>query len=215
MSIVDRIVEHERQKRNRQDSAFAAVRSLPVDERRAVLARLIEAEDQPDPELAVEPEPSSAHRTPPPSGTTFVDKAEAFVLAHPEGVKARAVGESIGQKRDSATGSLNQAAKRGSIVNRHGTWFPVDGSRDPRGPSTKKTIRQVIIEAFAAEKKPMGAKSLYEACSKIKKDIHVASVHGEINRMKHDRLLIKAGRGARGSLFSLAPSGSERPSDEP
>jgi len=118
--VVDQIVQQERERRRleeeakkRQDAAYNVVMALPVDEQPAVVVRLLDAfaargQREPAPKAAqsapkAEPSTNGAARR-----ETFVDKAEAFVLAHPEGVKTRQVADAIGQDVSAVDTTLRQ-----------------------------------------------------------------------------------------------------------
>lgn len=193
--------------------------ALSPAERRTVLVRLIEVIEreattsQPEsavvqlaPPVAVKTEVAVVTR-----GPSYVDKAEAFVLSHPNGVRTREVAEGIGQDVSAVDGSLRIALnKRGTIERRGRFWFPKGKETAPPPKPEKKTIRDLICEAFAAEGRPLSAAELYEAIQRIKPDINKSSLDGEINRMKyhHPPLLTTADTGPHGGgIYKLTDGG--------
>ena len=215
MGAVDRILQLERdrkkreeERQKRQSAAFSVVMALPDEDRDSVLAQLIDAVEK-----AAKAVPGTKPKAVPTAkvnGASYVDMAEAFVQAHPEGTKTRQVGDGIGQDVSSVDGSLRQALKRGTIERRGRLWYPkAKGTAAKAGPR-KKTIRDLIYEVYAIEKKDLGALGLYEALMKLKPDINRASVDGEINRMKAAKLLVQVGTGPNnGGLYALSNGGGQ------
>lgn len=224
MSAVDLILQQEREReqqeaerKKREDAAFSVVMALPAPERAAVLARLINAFEnaaagsptKPVVVAATKPDPATKANTP-----SYVDLAEAFVLAHPEGVKTRQVADGIGQDTSSVDGTLRIVLNKRKTIERRGRlWFPkkkANGATVKAKPQ-KKTIRDLIGEVYAAsEKKHLGALEMYEGLKRIKPDINRASVDGEINRMKTNKppLLVQVGNGPHGGgLYALSNDG--------
>lgn len=210
MNIIDRIAKQQREKTNRQETAYAMVRDLPVDDRWAVLMRLIEAEQKAA--SASEPSRKEGPRAREVSDATYVEKAVMYVRSHPEGVRTKDVSHAIGQDPPNADGTLRQALKHGSIERRDRKWFPALRPTSVTDAPREKTIREVLTEVFTGRKEPLGASDIYHAAIKIMPKINHASVYGEINRMKTAGLLATAGRGPRGDLYALAtgvqPGGS-------
>lgn len=201
MSVIERIVEQARKAKERKAAVLSAFRSLEASERREVLADLIleaEAEAQPTAERA-----PSTNGQPGQSGS-FTDRAEAFVLAHPDGVTTRQVADAIGQDVSSVDGSLRNAMKRGRITRTGRLWVPVASAETAKTPKT--TIRSLIERVFAeGDNKPLGAAALFEALKRFQPDINRSSVDGEMNRMRKDNLLIQVGVGPNGGgIYKLA-----------
>jgi len=219
MSAVDLILQQEREReqqeaerKKREDAAFSVVMALPAPERAAVLARLIKAFESAAAAASAKPPEAKAKAEPKTNTQSFVDLAEAFVLAHPEGVKTRQVADGIGQDVSSVDGTLRLVVKRGSIERRGRLWFPKRKSNGvaAKAKPKKKTIRDLICEVYASEKRNLGALEMYEGLKRIKPDINRASVDGEINRMKNNKppLLVQVGNGPHGGgLYALSNDG--------
>ena len=209
MSIFQRILQEEHEKKIRQDNAFATVRALADDERRAVLARLIDAEEASVEAATSEPIASSeptAPPSPPVDSSTYIEKAIAFVRLHPEGVRTKVVGKNIGQKMPNVDGTLRLGLKRGVLERRDGKWFFV-GQPVTKPPSSKKTLRDMVLEVLVNEKRPLGAAEIFQCINKGRPNTNRGSVDAEVNRMKRDHLLVNAGSGPRGGLYALATGG--------
>ncbi len=226
MSVLDKIVEAERERqrlederRKQEDAAFVVVMALSKESQRALLVRLIDAQ-----EVASGPKPkakpASENGTKPPKPArepkaqavdgkgTYVDRAEAFVLLHPEGVSTRQVADAIGQKISAVDGTLRQLLKKGTVERRGRQWFPMGA---PVAPKPKKPgIREDILAVYKAEKGPLSAGAIWRGVLKIKPDSNKASVDGEIHRMKHATtpLLEQVGVGENnGGLYALTSAG--------
>jgi len=222
VSIVDRIVQLEREKKNRQDAAYAVVRALPPDERRAVLARLIDDEEsnagsgvQPD----AAPSPAAASPAQPARptipGNTYIEKAVAFIREHPEGVLTREVAEAIGQDTSNVDGTLRQAVSKKLVEHRERKWFPAPPVRLVKDKAPKKTIRDLITEVFMSDSNaPRGAAKIFQDVAKLKADINRASVDGEISRMKKEDppLIERVDTGTTGWLYRLTNGGQRQES---
>jgi hypothetical protein len=223
MSDFNKIVEEERERqrlederRKLEDAAFAVVMRLSRESQRALLVRLIDAQEAtstPKPKA----KPSSDNGPKPPKATpetkgdgkaTFVDSAEAFVLLHPEGVSTRQVADAIGQKISAVDGTLRQLLKRGTVERRGRQWFPKGA---PVAVKPKKPgIREDILAVYKADRGPLSAAAIFRGVQKIKPDANKASVDGEIHRMKHATkpLLVQAGVGENnGGLYALTAEG--------
>ena len=222
--VVDQIVQQERERRRleeeakkRQDAAYNVVMALPVDEQPAVVVRLLDAfaargQREPAPKAAqsapkAEPSTNGAARR-----ETFVDKAEAFVLAHPEGVKTRQVADAIGQDVSAVDTTLRQVMEKRKTIDRRGRlWIPKGAPATHAAKKPKHGIRELIYEAFAAEKGPLSSAGIYRALQKLKPDINKSSVDGEINRMRYvakPALLVQVGMGENGGgLYNLTNGG--------
>jgi len=185
---------------------------LPIEEQRRMVTLLVVS--VPPPPEAAEPESPRAAPPPPkqaePSGHgSYVDKAEAYVLAHPEGVETAQVGKAIGQTTMNADGSLRQVMKnRKTIERRDRKWFPAADA--PAQPS-KNTIRTKIINVFLAMKKPLDSTDIWEAVKRLDPNINRGSFEGEMNRLRRDRLItaIEGKQGKHGSgVYVLANGGT-------
>jgi hypothetical protein len=225
MNVVDQIVAEERErkkreedKRRREDAAYDVVMALPEDGQRAVLVRLIDAAAvRREPSKSEEPKPSSA----PKSQTngagrseTFVEKAERYVLLHPEGVKTRQVADAIGQDVSAVDTTLRVVMNKRETIERRGRlWFPKGTVNAEASKPKKNGIRELIYEVFAVEKGPLSSAAIYRGLQKLKQGINKSSVDGEINRMRHHStppLLVQVGTGENnGGLYALANGGAQ------
>ncbi len=146
-------------------------------------------------------------------GRSFVEKAEEYIRAHPEGVRTRDVAKAIGQDVSNVDGTLRILLKRGDIVRdqQNRKWYPASAplqKAETKPEPEKMTIRELIYAVFAVEKAPLGAAALYKGIQKMKPDINRSSVDGEINRMKKDKLLVAVGTAPHGgSLYNLTNGG--------
>ena len=205
-----------------RDAAF----HLPLEQQRQLVADLIvrvegaEPPRPPDPpkqEAKVPPAEPKVAPPPPPNppkpngGGSYVDKAEAYVLAHPEGVETPEVGKAIGQKTANADGSLRQVMNnRKTIERRDDKWFP-KVSADAAEPPARNTIRTKIINVFLAMKKPLDSTDIWEAAKRLDPNINRGSFEGEMNRLRRDKLIvaIEGKQGKHGSgVYVLANGGT-------
>ncbi len=222
MSVVERLVQEAREKQRRaerKEAARKAVLELSADDRRELVAELIllveDEERQPRPEA---PQVTSVPAVPIATAPTksFTDRAEEFVLAHPDGVKTREVADGIGQDVSSVDGSLRLVMKRGTITRKGRLWLPItkkaNGAAKHEVPG-RITIRDLINRVFASNgNTPLGAAALYEALKRLQPDINRSSVDGEMNRMRKENLLVQVGVGPNGGgLYQLAKEASTRP----
>lgn len=181
--------------------------ALPADERREVMFELIprfqkelEAHTQaPGPATS-----ASAALTVETSGT-FADKAEAFVLEHPEGATTAAVATAIGQATASADGTLRHVMKaRKTVERRDGKWVPSEpGARRP--PSHRQVITKVMVDA----KRPLGAGEIVSGVQATDPDRKRESLESELNRMKKAGVIVEDGSNGRGALYALTDGGPE------
>lgn len=199
MGVIDQILQEERDRKAREDAAYAAVMALSRESRRSVLVRLIDAEEGTRPTQTVRAQ-----------GGSFTDKAEAFVLSNPNGVRTRDVASAIGQDVSSVDGTLRQAMRRGNIRRDGRLWVPQGGvpvrepkkepERRPRKPGHRDRITEVLVRAG----QPLGVLAIFEALKEKFPDINRASVEGEIHRMKQAGLMHQVGIGANnGGLYAL------------
>lgn len=213
MSLVNQIVQQAREKKARREAAIAAVMGLPLDERRDVLADLImlaEAEEQPVTAPKPQEPPTSASAGQ--KRRTYVDRAEALILASPNGLTTTEIARAIGQAPTNADGTLRQLLKRGTVERRDGKWYPVSVSSAPVvGAKPKaKTLRGLITEVLTTANTPLGATDIFNGLVRLKPDAKRPSVDAELVRMRHDKLLVQKGVGANnGGLFVLANGGAQ------
>jgi hypothetical protein len=145
--------------------------------------------------LSAKPPPAETRAAPPtpspkPTGGSYVDKAEAYVLAHPEGVTTPEVAKAIGQKTMNADGTLRQVMNvRKTIEHRDRKWFPKASDSYSTEP-VKKTIRSTIFAVFAAAKKPLDSMDIWEGAKKLTPDINRGSFENEMNRLRRDKLIV-------------------------
>lgn len=218
VDVLTKLLQEKAAKAKRRRAADLIIESMSEEERREYIADWILRIEGAAP--APQQQPSSAETNnapPPPKGRreTFVDKAERCVLDHPEGIRTADVATGIGQDVKSVDGTLRHAAeRRGSIYYDKATrcWYPkgVRPSKKGEQPARGRriTIRDLIYQVFAAERRPLGALELYQCVQKIKSDINRTSVDGEINRMKKDKLLVRVGDGPNnGSLYNVTNGG--------
>lgn len=237
VGVVERILEQAREAKRRKAEVYQAIVSLPVDAQREVVAAAlnvlpvsaqrellaelitkIEAAESSAPVIAAanggaaSTSPAAVSST---AKQSFTDKAEAFVLARPAGVKTRDVADGIGQDVSSVDGSLRAAMKRGRITRRGRLWLPLpqkaNGASKHEAPG-RTTIRDLISRVFASNgNTPLGAAALYEALKRLQTDINRSSVDGEMNRMRKENLLVQVGVGPNGGgLYQLAKEASTR-----
>lgn len=210
VSVVDRIIQNAKERKARRDTAIAAFRSLPVEDRQEVLAELIglveedasqdaphPAEPQQTPQTTAEPDDAAEKGT-------FTDKGEAFVLQHPEGVTTRQVATAIGQKVESVDGTLRSVVKyRGTIERRDGKWWP-------KSPDAQKRVthREIISQVLAAANRPMGAGDIIAAVQAIDPERKRESLEAELHRMREDGVIVQKGSNGRGALYVLPNGGT-------
>ncbi len=233
MSVVERLVQEAREKQRRaerKEAARKAVLALAADDRRELVAEMILLIEEEERRAGVPAATAlttngasgngaNGHAvvTPFEKPQSFTDKAEAFVLARPQGAKTREVADGIGQDVSSVDGSLRLAMKRGRIARVGKLWVPVSSLKKTNGASapqqTRTTIRDLINQVFASNgNTPIGAAALYEALRALKPDINRSSVDGEMNRMRKDNLLVQVGVGPNaGGLYKLNKEASTRP----
>ena len=207
MSVVDRIIQLAKERQARIEAARATLRSLAPDERREVFVdfvAMVEADARAEVDAPPEPTVAPTKIEPPAAEGTFTDKAEAFVLKHPEGVKTSDVSKAIGQKVESVDGTLRSVWKsRKTIERRDGLWFP-----SPKAPANKrKTHRALIAEVMAAGNRPMGAGDVIAAVQQLDAERKRESLEAELHRMREDRLIAQQGTNGRGSLYVLTNGG--------
>lgn len=211
------------ERKQRRNAALEAVRALPPQDRREVIAELIELERQAEPVPAkhrVVPQPA---KTPAVKGQTFTDKAEAYVLGYPEGVDTAAVARAIGQDVSAVDGTLRQVmSKRGTIKRDRGRWWPTNAVLPalpdvgpPAEAPPRTTIRNLIVRAFSDRSNaPLGTAQLFTDLQQLEPRINRASVEGEMVRMRKDKLLIQTGVGPNtGGLYKLVTP--EEPTNTP
>lgn len=197
--------------KKRKAAVLQAFIALPQSEQHEVLADVIahiEATDV----ATLRTAPVRAMPTGSPNQTqTFVERAEAFVLAHPDGVKTAEVSKAIGQDVSGVDGSLRQAVKRGRIERQGRLWVPAGRTLAAEEPTTKPqgriTIRDLIVRVYSENSNtPLGASALYEALQALQPDINRSSVDGEMNRMRTASLLKQVAVGQNGGgQYVLAP----------
>jgi hypothetical protein len=194
---------------------------LPIDEQRKLVTLLVVtvpppgADEAPEPEpqeaKALPAEPKAAPQKPPKLTGSYVDKAEAYVLAHPEGVETAQVGKAIGQKTMNADGSLRQVMNtRKTIERRDRKWFPL-ASDDYAPEPGKQTIRTIIVNVFTAMKKPLDSTDIWEGAKRLVPTINRGSFENEMNRLRRDRLItaLEGKQGKHGSgVYVLANGGT-------
>jgi hypothetical protein len=218
VSVIDRIVEQARESKRRKENIIAAVAALSPEERREVLAELILQAEADEAKTSSTPEkrPRARRRVAGPE-TTYTEKAEAYVLANPQGVKTVDVSKAIGQDASSVDGTLRNLMKRGRITRQGRLWVPVptktnNVAAQPPRPE-RMTIRDRITQVFKDNgNKPLGAAELFEALKRVEPEINRSSVDGEMNRMRKDNLLVQAGTGPHGGgLYNLKTEATTRP----
>lgn len=224
MSVVERIVAEAREAKRRKDAAVAAVLALPVDHQREVLAELIQHVEAQE---AAKPATNGPDESAPKNGAsnqaghpnwksgTYTERADAFVLAHPEGVKTRDVAEAIGQDVSGVDGTLRILLKKGRVRRDGRLWLPPlptphgsNGAAGTNGSASRPrrvTIREKIEQVYQVNRNtPIGASALFDALKLIDTAINRSSVDGEINRMKAADLLVQVGTGPHGGgLYKL------------
>jgi hypothetical protein len=227
VSVLDRVQHETAQKKQRDhavNTAAALIIALPREQRAGALSEMIakidlaEAEEAAASKPTNEPPKVASNGAPPvekveTDGRSFVEKAEEYIRAHPEGVRTRDVAKAIGQDVSNVDGTLRILLKRGDIVRdqKNRKWYPANApAQKPETKPEKMTIRELIYAVFAVEKAPLGAAALYKGIQKIKPEINRSSVDGEINRMKkeHPPLIVAVGTAPHGgSLYNLATGG--------
>ena len=131
---------------------------------------------------------------------TYANRIEALVIEHPEGVSNAEVAAAVGQSPNNTPGTLRHLAKRGTIENRDGKWFPVPGA-NPKKPGI--TLRSAIIEVLA-DGKARGTAEIFRLVSQTVPTAKKNSVAAEIMRLKVDRKIVEHGVSGRGPLYMLA-----------
>jgi hypothetical protein len=179
VNSLERFVRLERERVQREEAAFDTVRALSPGERRAVLARLIDAEGfgeapagRSDPAEAPAAAPNSATSkrpeqltlpvrsestapgsSEPPSPregyANDVDKVAALLRAHPVGMSTADVAVMIGQLAPVAAGALKLAVEMGTVRHRSGRWWPLVVETTVQKPRKKRTVRQLILQIYA------------------------------------------------------------------
>jgi hypothetical protein len=210
VSVVDRIIQNAKERKARRDTAIAAFKALPAEDRHEVLAELIglveadAGDDPPDANEAQQPPQTPARASEGPETATFTDKGEAFVLQHPEGVTTRQVATAIGQKVESVDGTLRSVVKyRGTIERRDGKWWP----KSPDGQK-RVTHREITSQVLAAANRPMGAGDIIAAVQAIDPERKRESLEAELHRMREDGVIVQKGSNGRGSLYVLTNGGT-------
>jgi len=200
VSVLEKLVREAQERKSRQATVLAAFRALPSPDRQEVLVQLISEFE------AGASTPSTATDSAPAveTGGTFAAKAEAFVLAHPEGVSTSAVAQAIGQKPPSTDGTLRSVWKsRRTIERRDGKWLPA-----ANGPAQRrKTHREIIAQVLGAFGPPMGAGEIVAGVQKLDPTRKRESLDAELHRMRTDGLIVAQGVGNRGALYVLEPRG--------
>jgi hypothetical protein len=228
---LDRYIEAARRAKESRETAERAFKALPADKRyEFVLAAAsqlpLDQMQQLVGELAVQIEPERAtpgraeHRAEKPvvsdepddPGGKYVDKAETYVLDHPEGVDTADVAKAIGQKVENVDGTLRQVMNtRKTIERRDGKWCPK--SVAPSAPVTggRKTIRKTIFEALATAKKPLDSADIWQGAKEIDPDLVRGSFENEMNRLRKEKLIVivpgKVGKHGSG-VYTLANGGA-------
>jgi len=196
VSSLDRIVQDRKERKVRREAAISAVMALPLEDQHEVLAELISLLETP---LEIK-EPSEGVS----SEGSFTDRAEAFVLQHPSGVRTGEVAEAIGQKAPSTDGTLRSICKtRKTVERRDGKWFPSMKAPNLR----RKTHRDLISNVLAKGKRPMGAGEIVAGVQEIDADRKRESLEAELHRMREDGLIAAEGSNGRGSLYVLINGG--------
>lgn len=126
MGTADKIVHEYRVSKRRFDAAISAVELLSVEQRKQLVAVLLERLDTGACRAAAPSKPAS-HRpavTRGPKGWK-TDQAEALVRERP-GMTSAEIGALIQQARPAADSTLRQVQeRRGSVERREGRWYPV------------------------------------------------------------------------------------------
>jgi hypothetical protein len=169
--------------------------------------------EAPKPKAASTTNGKKAPPSPEPSDdTSFLDKAEALVLAKKTGITTREVADTIGQKYRSADGTLRHIASvRKTIEKIDHEWFPVDPNREAVPREVKLTIRRVITQVFEKNgNKPLAAKDVFAAAALIKPDLKKGSVDAELVLMRQADLLVQNGTSPQGGgLYHLVNGGAQ------
>lgn len=166
---------------------------LDVAARRRLIADLLLV----DPEESTEPTTSATDGSVPASTVTanisnteeeksYVDKAEAFVLAHPGGVTTRQVADAIGQPTPAADSTLRQVLRRGTIERRDRLWCP-----NSHKPSTRarRTIRTMIFEVLDSAGKPLDSSAIWSGVQQLDPQMNRPSWENEMNRLRKEKLI--------------------------
>lgn len=149
--------------------------------------------------------------------TKYVDRAETFVRAHPEGVTTAEVSKAIGQKSKNADVSLRCLLKRGSVERRARKWWPLNsqntvGSSETRSSEAtelRHSVRELILEVLAREESdPLSASAIYHKIKELHPKAVKGSIDGQIFHMRKKGLIFAAGSNGRGSLYALSRGGS-------
>ena len=138
-------------------------------------------------------------------GPTYADRAEAFVLAHPDGVVLEEIASAVGQEEARARDTLRFVCRhRRTIVKvAKGRWAPVAGAKVERPPSCRKAVLTVLSDG-----QPRATSEIYEIVVQVLPDVSRASVATEINRLKRDEVITIRGEGLHGPRYVIVDAGS-------
>lgn len=140
---------------------------------------------------------------------SYMDRAEAHVLSHKNGVTTRQVAEVIGQEYGSAHGTLRLVAKsRKTIVRRSKKWVPVpNAKRQVR--EHKMTIGDAVTTVFKRnDNQPLAAKDIYRSVKVMLPDAKKGSVDAQLVHLRKDGMLVQKGTAPHGGgLYCLANHG--------
>lgn len=191
----------------RYEVAKSAIAELSLEQRATLLADLVrQVESNGQPRRAGRSAPPPSRPAAVVSGeSTFVDKAEAFVAAHP-GSTTSEVATGVGQSRRAVDGTLRHLARsRHTVERRDRRWWPTSGNTTvgPRAAPTKLTNRAAII-AVLGKGKPLGTSDIFHAVVQVLPKVLRASVATEVNRMKEAGLVVERGTAGRGPAYVLA-----------
>ena len=139
---IDQILAAKREQQQRAQCALDAVLALDHDSRQDVLIRLIEMEER---GTIVAPSTDLAAAT-----GSFIDRAGAYVKAHPEGTKRAAIADAIKQPYASIGKTLATLVERNEIELRGKLWFPKTDARSTNDEAPSRTLREEVIALFEA-----------------------------------------------------------------
>lgn len=199
MGTLETILREDAESKARLQAAKLATFALTPTERRSFIVEVLAfIEDE---------ETSGIRRVSLAEGSevddSFVQKCQALLGEHPEGLSTAEVALAIGQTISGASGTLTWLKKKypGHLINRGNRWMLL------RPIEKKKQLREFIREALIAAGTPLDAKTITVAVNKGRPNTKRATVNCELLRMQAAGCVFPSGkRNARGGqIFSLTP----------
>lgn len=181
MSVVERLLNEQKEREAKRNRAFAAVKELPLDDRCNVAVAVI-----------AELPPGDLH------------KVVAQLIRHVE--KQAEQGEAA-PKASEPTVELPPPHVAGRMILNgvtNGTPAPTLSTAPKTGVGKKKTQRDFITEVIIAAGRAMGTGEIGKAVLALAPELNFASVKAEVQRMRKDGLLVIEGSNGRGGLHRLA-----------